>query len=71
MKMLCSASDFSLFERLVKRLLSAGIRCGVETKSPTRATSEVPDYPELWIQNESDVSKAVRLLTACISRRRD
>ena len=47
-------------------LVRAGIRCEVRHQDTPETTPEMPDYPELWV-NEADFSSALMLFA---SRRR-
>ena len=67
MKLLFSSSDVpevALFKRL---LIHAGIRCEIRHQDLPVTTTEMPVYPELWIQDEEDFLAASMLLA---SRRR-
>jgi len=60
MKMLFSPSDHAEAKLVKKKLSDAGIRCAVR-KLPADLFGVAPD-PELWIENEHDILKALKLL---------
>lgn len=64
MKMLFSTADRSEIRHVKKKLFQAGIRCRVRKNPVAQGVFGVPAFPELWIQNEGDILKALRLLGA-------
>ena len=66
MKLLFSSSDVPAVALFKSVLVRAGIRCEIRHQDTPEARREVPDYPELWV-NEGDFSSASMLFA---SRRR-
>lgn len=62
MKMLFSASDCKEVKLVRKKLFEAGIRCEVRRNPVAQGVFGIPPYPELWVNDESDILKALRLL---------
>jgi hypothetical protein len=68
MKMLCSGSDLTKLERVRKRLIRAGVTCELrqDYSNPDAPgmNSELPCYPELWLQRDEDYPIASTILTS-------
>jgi hypothetical protein len=62
MKMLFSPSDCTEVKLVRKKLTAAGIRCAVHKNPLVQDGFGIPTNPELWIENEGDILKALRLL---------
>jgi len=62
MKMLFSASDREQVQVVRKKLFQAGIRCEVRQNPVAQGVFGVPAYPELWVNDDGDILKALRLL---------
>lgn len=62
MKMLFSSSDRSEVTRVRKKLFEAGIRCQVRHNPLAQGLFGIPATPELWIEKDSDILRALRLL---------
>ena len=62
MKMLFSASDRGQVKLVRKKLFEAGIQCKVRRNPVAQGIFGIPSYPELWINKDTDILKALRLL---------
>jgi hypothetical protein len=64
MKMLFSPSDGPEVKQVRKRLSAAGIRCELRQNPLAQGVFGIPPAPELLIENEEDILKALRLIGA-------
>ena len=64
MKMLFAPSDGSEVRQVRKKLADAGIACAIRKNPIAEGVFGVPPYPELWIEDENQILKALRLLGA-------
>ncbi len=62
MKMLFSTTDRGEVKLVRKKLSDAGIRCKVRRNPVAQGVFGVPSFPELWVSEEGDILKALRLL---------
>jgi hypothetical protein len=62
MKMLFSTTDRSEIKEVRKKLSEAGIPCRVRRNPIARNIFGIPPSPELWIQKEGDILKALSVL---------
>jgi hypothetical protein len=62
MKMLFSTSDRGEVKLVRKKLAEAGIRCKVRQNPVAQGVFGVPSFPELWVKNEGDILKALRVI---------
>lgn len=62
MKMLFSPTDRSEVKQVKKKLSQAGIRCEIRKIALAEGVFGIEPYPELWIEDESDILKALKLL---------
>jgi len=62
MKMLFSATDRGEVKQVRKKLFAAGIRCEVRQNPVAQGVFGIPSYPELWVNDDGDILKALRLL---------
>jgi putative signal transducing protein len=62
MKMLFSSRDRSEIKSLRQELTRAGIRCQVRQNRIAQGAFGIPPLPELWIQRDTDILKALRKL---------
>ena len=62
MKMLFSPTDRSEVKEVKKKLSQAGIRCEIRKIALAEGVFGIEPYPELWIEDESDILKALKLL---------
>jgi hypothetical protein len=62
MKMLFSSSDRTEIRRVRKKLFEAGIRCEVRHNPIAQGLFGIPPSPELWIEKDGDILRALRLL---------
>ena len=62
MKMLFSSSDRGQVRQVRKKLFEAGIRCEVRQNPVAQGVFGIPAYPELWVSNDGDILKALKLL---------
>lgn len=62
MKMLFSSADPAKVRGLKRRLFKAGISCEVRRNPVAKGVFGVPACPELWIERESDILEALKLL---------
>ena len=64
MKMLFPPRDRLQVKIVRKKLSDAGIRCQVRKNPVARGLFGIPPVPELLIQNERDILRALRLIGA-------
>jgi|OpeIllAssembly_1097287.scaffolds.fasta_scaffold466077_2 hypothetical protein len=62
MKMLFSTSNRSEVKEVRKKLFEAGIACRIRLNPIARNLFNIPASPEIWIQKEDDILKALRVL---------
>jgi len=62
MKMLFSSPDQSEVKQVKKMLFEAGVRCEIRKNPIAQGLFGIPAYPELWIQDQADILKALKLL---------
>jgi hypothetical protein len=62
MKMLFSSSDRTEIRKVRKKLFEAGIRCQVRHNPIAQGLFGIPPAPELWIEEDGDILRALRLL---------
>jgi hypothetical protein len=62
MKMLFSTTDRGEVRQVRKKLSEAGIRCKVHRNPVAHGVFGIPAFPELWIKEEGDILRALRLL---------
>jgi len=62
MKMLFSASDHGQVNKVKKRLFEAGIKCEIHQNRMAQGVFGIPTYPELWVKEDGDILKALKLL---------
>jgi hypothetical protein len=62
MKMLFAPADRSEVKLVRKKLAQAGVQCQIRKNPIAQGIFGLPAYPELWIEEESQVLKALRLL---------
>jgi len=62
MKMLFSTTDRGEVKLVKKKLAEAGIRCRVRQNPVAQGVFGVPSFPELWVKDEGDILRALRLL---------
>jgi len=62
MKMLFSPTDSSEVKLVKKKLSQAGIRCEIRKIPLAQGVFGIQPYPELWIDDEGDILKALKLL---------
>ena len=62
MKMLFSSSDHGEVKQVRKKLSEAGIRCEVRQNPVALGVFGIPSYPELWVNDDGDILKALKLL---------
>jgi hypothetical protein len=62
MKMLFSSLDSSEIKSLRLELARAGIKCQLKQNPVAHGTFGIHPFPELWIQRDSDIIKALRKL---------
>ena len=62
MKMLFSPRDSSEVKLVKRKLSEAGIRCQIRKIPLAQGVFGVPPYPELWIEEERDILKALKLV---------
>jgi hypothetical protein len=60
MKMLFASRDVSEIRSLRQELSRAGIRCRVRHHRIAKGAFGILPFPELWIQRDSDILKALR-----------
>ncbi len=60
--MLFSAADRGEVRMVRKRLVDAGIQCKVRRNPLAQGVFGVPSFPELWVKDDGDILKALRLL---------
>lgn len=62
MKMLFSTTDRAEVKQVKKRLYDAGIRCEVRNNRVAQGIFGIPSYPELWVKDDGDILKALKLV---------
>ncbi len=62
MKMLLSTPDYHKVELVKRELFEAGIRCEVRQNNVAQCVLGISSPPELWVKDDGDVLKALRLL---------
>ena len=62
MKMLFSTTDHGQVKLVRKKLFEAGIRCEVRRNPVAQGIFGIPAVPELWVKEDGDILKALRLL---------
>ena len=62
MKMLFSSSDRGQVGLARKKLFEAGIACEVRQNPVAQGVLGIHSYPELWVHDDGDILKALRLL---------
>jgi hypothetical protein len=62
MKMLFSSRDISEIRSLRQELSRAGIRCQLRQNRIAKGAFGILPFPELWIQRDGDILKALRKL---------
>jgi len=62
MKMLFSTRDDGEVRHVRKKLSEAGIRCRVRRNPVAQGIFGIPSVPELWINHDTDILKALRVL---------
>ncbi len=62
MKMLFPPNDGAKVKEVRKKLSNAGIRCRVKKNALTEGLFGIPPYPELFIENERDIIRALKLI---------
>jgi len=64
MKLLFAPSDGPEVKQVRKKLSAAGIRCELRQNPLAQGVFGIPPSPELLIENEEDILKALRLIGA-------
>jgi hypothetical protein len=62
MKMLFPPNDGAKVKEVRKKLSAAGIRCRIEEIPVAEGLFGIPPYPELFIENERDILRALKLV---------
>ena len=62
MKMLFSSTDPTEIRQVRKKLSNAGISCKLRQNPVARDIFGAPACPELWVRDDGDILKALRLL---------
>lgn len=62
MKMLFPTTDRGQVRLVKKKLAEAGIRCQVRRNPVAQGVFGIPSFPELWVNDDEDILKALRLL---------
>jgi hypothetical protein len=62
MKMLFPPSDGAKVKEVRKKLCAAGIRCRIKKNPLAEGLFGIPPYPELFIENERDILRALKLI---------
>jgi hypothetical protein len=62
MKMLFSSTDPTEIRQVWKKLSSAGIHCRLHQNPMAKDVFGAPVCPELWVRDDGDILKALRLL---------
>ncbi|HVM48224.1 MAG TPA: DUF2007 domain-containing protein [Candidatus Acidoferrum sp.] len=62
MKMLFSATDAAEIRQVRKKLSEAGIRCRLRHNPLAGDVFGVPACPELWVSEDGDIIRALRLV---------
>ena len=64
MKMLFPPADHAEVKLVRKKLANAGIACAIRENPIADGVFGIPPYPELWIEDEGHILKALRLIGA-------
>jgi hypothetical protein len=64
MKMLFPPNDGAKVKEVRKKLSAAGIRCRIKKIPLAKGLFGIPPYPELFIENERDILRALKLIGA-------
>jgi hypothetical protein len=64
MKMLFSPSEGSQAKQVRKKLSAAGVQCELRQNPIAQGVFGIPPAPELLIENEQDILKALKLMGA-------
>lgn len=62
MKMLFPPSEGAKVREVRKKLSAAGIACRIKKIRLTEGLFGIPPYPELFIENERDILRALKLI---------
>jgi len=62
MKMLFPPSEGAKVKEVRKKLSAAGIRCRIKKIPLTEGLFGIPPYPELFIENERDILRALKVI---------
>ncbi len=62
MKMLFSSTNRAEVKQFKKKLFDAGIRCKVRNNRVAQGVFGIPAYPELWINDDDDILKALAVV---------
>ena len=62
MKMLFPPSEGAKVKEVRKKLCAAGIRCRIKKIPLTEGLFGIPPYPELFIENERDILRALKVI---------
>jgi hypothetical protein len=62
MKMLFAPADRSEVKLVRKKLARAGVPCEIRKNPIAQGVFGLPPYPELWIEQEAHILKALKLL---------
>ena len=62
MKMLFPPNHGAKVKEVRKKLSAAGIRCRIKKIPLAEGLDGIPPYPELFIENERDILRALRLI---------
>ena len=64
MKILFPPADHAEVRMVKKKLSNAGISCAIRKNKIAQGVFGIPAYPELWIEDENHILKALRLIGA-------
>jgi hypothetical protein len=64
MKILFPPADHAEVRMVKKKLSDAGISCAIRKNQIAQGVFGIPPYPELWIEDENHILKALRLIGA-------
>ena len=70
MKLLHSSIDLSIIGHLQTVLANEGIECWIKNQNLTGGIGELPPnecWPQLWIHNDADYSRAMEIVSPIIS----
>ncbi len=62
MKMLFSTPDHGEVKQVRKKLFAAGIKCEIRHNPVAQGVFGVPSCPELWVKDDGDILKALKML---------